>query len=459
MACSFFLATWAGFYRIKTISLDQFLAMRVKVQNFALFLGFLLIWHITFSLFRLYHSRRLSTQWGEIIDVLKATSIGTAGIFITAIFFRIDIVTPTFLAVFWLAGAAITIFTRLTLRYALARIRIRGRNLRHMLIVGTNQRAIQFAQKIESKPELGYCLVGFVDDGWSRNRGFQESGYKVVSDLDGLSSFMRENVVDEVMLCLPVKSFYDHISIIAKLCEEQGIIVRHLSDMFDLKLARSKTEYFEGLPLISHYTVAMESWQFTAKRVLDIAVSSALLILSSALFLLTAFLIKTSSPGPVFFTQQRVGLNKRRFRLYKFRTMVNDAEEKQAELENLNEASGPVFKIKNDPRVTWIGKILRKISIDELPQLINVLKGDMSLVGPRPLPLRDYKGFDQDWHRRRFSVKPGITGLWQVNGRSSVPFDKWMELDMEYIDQWSLWLDLKILAKTIPAVLKGTGAA
>ena len=139
--------------------------------------------------------------------------------------------------------------------------------------------------------------------------------------------------------------------------------------------------------------------------------------------------------------------------------MVNDAEEKQAELEKLNEVTGPVFKIKNDPRVTWIGKILRKISIDELPQLINVIKGDMSLVGPRPLPVRDYAGFATDWHRRRFSVKPGITGLWQIDGRSSLPFDKWMELDMEYIDQWSLWLDLKILAKTIPAVLKGSGAA
>jgi FlaA1/EpsC-like NDP-sugar epimerase len=263
MACSFVLATWAAFYRIETISFNEFLAMRVKVQNLALFLGFLLVWHIIFSLFRLYHSRRLSTQRGEIIDVLKATSIGTAGIFITAIFFRIDIVTPTFLAVFWVAGTAITIVCRLTLRHTMAWIRVRGRNLRHMLIVGTNPRGIRFARKIESKPELGYCLVGFVDNGRSRNQEFQESGYKVVSDLDGFSSFIGENVVDEVMICLPVKSFYDRISMIAKLCEEQGIIVRHLSDMFDLKLSRSKTEYFEGTPLISHYTGAMGGWQLT----------------------------------------------------------------------------------------------------------------------------------------------------------------------------------------------------
>jgi lipopolysaccharide/colanic/teichoic acid biosynthesis glycosyltransferase len=161
----------------------------------------------------------------------------------------------------------------------------------------------------------------------------------------------------------------------------------------------------------------------------------------------------------VFFAQERVGLNKRRFRLYKFRTMIPDAERKLAELECFNELSGPVFKIKNDPRITPIGKFLRKTSIDELPQLYNVLIGDMSLVGPRALPVRDYNGFDQDWHRRRFSVRPGITCLWQVNGRNNVPFDKWMELDLEYIDNWSLWLDLKILLKTIPAVVSGYGAA
>jgi lipopolysaccharide/colanic/teichoic acid biosynthesis glycosyltransferase len=182
-------------------------------------------------------------------------------------------------------------------------------------------------------------------------------------------------------------------------------------------------------------------------------------LLLSPIFVLTAVLIKITSPGPVFFVQERVGLNKRRIGVYKFRTMVPGAEKKQAELESLNEAGGPVFKIKNDPRITPFGKILRKTSIDELPQLFNVLKGDMSLVGPRPLPVRDYEGFDKDWHRRRFSVRPGITCLWQINGRSDTSFEKWMELDMEYIDNWSLWLDLKILAGTIPAVLKGSGAA
>jgi exopolysaccharide biosynthesis polyprenyl glycosylphosphotransferase len=195
------------------------------------------------------------------------------------------------------------------------------------------------------------------------------------------------------------------------------------------------------------------------KRTLDCLFSTVLLVLSAPLFFVIAVLIRLTSPGPVFFRQARVGLNKRQFSIYKFRTMVADAEQLQDQLLAMNEMTGPVFKIKQDPRVTPLGRILRKTSIDELPQVFNVLMGDMSLVGPRAMSLRDYQLFDQDWQRRRFSVKPGITCLWQIHGRNSVPFEKWMELDMQYIDKWSLWLDLKILARTVPAVLRGTGAA
>jgi lipopolysaccharide/colanic/teichoic acid biosynthesis glycosyltransferase len=188
-------------------------------------------------------------------------------------------------------------------------------------------------------------------------------------------------------------------------------------------------------------------------------VSATVLVALAPLLAVVAALIKLTSPGPVFFLQHRLGLNKRRFSIYKFRTMVPDAELRLREIEHLNEVSGPVFKIKDDPRITPMGRFLRKTSIDELPQLFNVLKGDMSLVGPRPLPIRDCDGFDKDWQRRRFSVRPGITCLWQINGRNSIPFEKWMQLDLEYIDMWSLRLDFEILLRTIPAVLKGSGAA
>jgi exopolysaccharide biosynthesis polyprenyl glycosylphosphotransferase len=194
------------------------------------------------------------------------------------------------------------------------------------------------------------------------------------------------------------------------------------------------------------------------KRTLDFLVSGALLVIFTPLFLVVAILVKLTSPGPVFFRQIRMGLNKRRFTMYKFRTMVANAEQLQDQLFSMNEMTGPVFKIKKDPRVTSIGKVLRNTSIDELPQLFNVLKGNMSLVGPRAMSFRDYQLFDQDWQRRRFCVKPGITCLWQIRGRNSIPFEKWMELDMQYIDTWSLWLDFKILLQTVPAVLRGTGA-
>jgi exopolysaccharide biosynthesis polyprenyl glycosylphosphotransferase len=246
------------------------------------------------------------------------------------------------------------------------------------------------------------------------------------------------------------------------MCEQQGIVLRVLADIFNLKNRLSRTEDAEDSHLIIHSSGLEKGWSTVIKRVLDFSLSLMLLILLAPLLLLTAVLIKLTSPGPVLFVQKRIGFNKRPFVIYKFRTMVMDAEQKLRDIEYLNEATGPVFKIKNDPRLTSIGKFLRKTSIDELPQLFNVLGGEMSLVGPRPLQLRDYELFTEDgedWQRCRFSVPPGITCLWQVNGRSSLPFHQWMELDIQYVRSWSLWLDVQILAKTIPAVLRGSGAA
>jgi exopolysaccharide biosynthesis polyprenyl glycosylphosphotransferase len=231
-----------------------------------------------------------------------------------------------------------------------------------------------------------------------------------------------------------------------------------LTNIYDLKTIHSSAEELASEPLITHSSGRTEGWPIFTKRVLDCVISSIVITLLSPLLLVVAILIKFTSPGPVLFIQKRIGLNKRHFKMYKFRTMVVDAEKRISEIEQQNEVNGPVFKMKNDPRTTPLGRLLRKTSIDELPQLFNVLRGDMSLVGPRPLPLRDYEGFSKDCQRRRFSVKPGITCLWQVRGRSSIPFEQWMELDLQYIDKWSLRLDLEILLQTIPAVLRGSGA-
>jgi exopolysaccharide biosynthesis polyprenyl glycosylphosphotransferase len=460
MCASFFLAAFAvSDLLAPKMSFQTFLEMRIKIQNFIIFLGMIAIWNKIFTLFGLYDSKRLSNIWNDIYDIIKATFGGTLILFIIGVIFHIYIITPVLLGIFWSLICSLTILSRLLCRFVLQRIRIKGRNLRFMLIVGTNPRAISFAKKIAKNPQLGYLIIGFVDDHWDGLEKFKKSGYSVVASLEDLPGFLRNNIVDEIIITLPVKSSYDQITKIVFLCEKHGIITRFISDLFNQEIARSISERFDDINFITHTTGKLRGAPALIKRVFDISISLIAIIILLPLFFIVGLGIKLTSPGPIFFIQERMGLNKRRFRLYKFRSMVLDAEKMIMDLEHLNEVDGPAFKIKDDPRVTTFGKFLRKTSIDEVPQLINVLKGDMSLVGPRPLPVRDYNGFSFDWQRRRFSVHPGITCLWQINGRSSILFEDWMKLDLEYIDNWSLWLDIKILLKTIPAVLKTTGAA
>lgn len=458
MVCAFSLATLASYEQSGIVSFADFLTMRIKIQNFALFLGFLVVWHIDFSLFKLYQLTRFSTWLKEATAVIKAVAVGTLLFIVVSVFLNIKLMTPVFFTVFAIVNCLMTISTRVVLKFIHGYFWFECRNPQHILIVGTNARAMEFAKKIEKRPELGYRLIGFVDDKWPGLERLKEEGYVPVSDFQHFRSFLRDHIVDEILISLPMKSLYDQSSKIVALCEEQGITVRHLSNPFNLKQAQTKADELDSDAFVTIQTGAMQGMQMLIKRMLDFFIASVLILLFFPLFFIVVLSIKIISPGPVFFVQERVGLNKRRFQLYKFRTMVQDAEKKLAELEALNEASGPVFKIKKDPRITTIGKFLRKTSIDELPQLFNVLRGDMSLVGPRPLPVRDYNGFNKDWHRRRFSVRPGLTCLWQVNGRSNINFDRWMELDLDYIDNWSLGLDFKILVRTIPAVLRGSGA-
>jgi exopolysaccharide biosynthesis polyprenyl glycosylphosphotransferase len=458
MISVFLLAVNVVLYESRAVTVTQFLSLRISIKNFVVFAIFTVIWHLTFSLSGLYASRRLSSRDREVIDVIQATSLGTIVILAGAITFHIKMVTPMFLVVFWLGSTCAAVFSRLMLRVVLAFVRKRGRNLRDIVIVGTNCRALEFAQRLASHPQFGYRITGFVDEDWHGIDGFRRTGFALASDFSGFPQFLRNAVVDEVVMALPFRSMHDKASRIAAICEEQGITMRVLTKIFDLKIAHSSAEEMEGDALITHSAGWTEGWPIIVKRTLDLTVSFIAIILLCPLLVLVAVLIKVTSPGPVLFVQKRLGLNKRLFNLCKFRTMVPDAEKRMREIEHLNEVPGPVFKIKDDPRLTPIGRLLRKTSIDELPQLVNVIKGEMSLVGPRPLPIRDCNGFDKDWQRRRFSVKPGITCLWQVRGRSSIPFEEWMELDLQYIDKWSLWLDVQILFRTIPAVFRGSGA-
>jgi exopolysaccharide biosynthesis polyprenyl glycosylphosphotransferase len=459
MIAWFLLGAAVDAYHTGGLTFGDFLSMRIKLHNFGIFFGFLVLWHAIFRACGLYESKRLSGRRRELIDVAKATTLGVVVIAAAAGVFQVRMADPLFLVFFWAGTTATILASRIVLRMLLVQLRRRGRNLRNVIIVGTNPRALKFAAGLESKQELGYRIAGFVDDASARSKALSKSGYRLVADFDTFPSYLRDHVVDEVAVCLPLKSRYSEYLQVIAACEKHGIVVRIPADFFDLKLSRSKVEHIEADPIVTIYTGATPGLPLLLKRAIDVCLSLILLVLASPFLAVTALLIKAGSSGPVFFAQDRIGVSKRRFKLYKFRTMVPDAEKKLHELEHLNEVDGPAFKIKNDPRITAIGRILRKTSIDELPQLINVLKGDMSLVGPRPLPVRDYEAFDEDWHRRRFSVRPGITCLWQCNGRSNVSFDHWMQLDMQYIDEWSLGLDLKILVMTIPAVLKGSGAA
>jgi exopolysaccharide biosynthesis polyprenyl glycosylphosphotransferase len=455
---SFGLAALLSARSCNWATIAQFFASKISLSSFAFFAIAILVCHGSLSCCNLYESKRLSTRNEEAADVLRAVTISTLFLWCGARLFSILHPRSYFLAAFWVIASSLIIAARALLRYLLAGIRRRGRNLHYILVLGSNARAIEFGRGIEAMPERGYRLLGFVDDEWPGLEGFKESGLRMACNGAGFSEFLRQNVVDEIAIFLPLRSFYERAAEMAKLAKQHGILVRLDTDVFDLKFAHARTEPTDGSSQIVTSTSEGDGWQLLLKRTIDVVGSLALLIILSPLFLLVTVLIKLTAPGTVFFAQKRVGLNKRKFTMYKFRTMVPAAESIQEKLAHLNEMTGPAFKIRNDPRITPIGQILRKTSIDELPQLFNVLKGDMSLVGPRAMSVRDYQFFNEDWQRRRFSVPPGITCLWQILGRNTIPFEQWMILDMQYIDGWSLWLDIKILALTIPAVFRGMGA-
>ncbi len=271
-----------------------------------------------------------------------------------------------------------------------------------------------------------------------------------------LSDLLEHRVIDEVVFAISHTRLAEIRNDLV-LCEERGIQTRIKSGLFSGLISKTRLEILDGIPLLSFSTTSQKDMQLFLKGLLDRVVALVGIIVLAPLMGLIALLIKLSSTGPILFSQTRIGLNGRQFTFYKFRTMVENAEELRAALSSENELSGPVFKIREDPRVTWLGGLLRRSSIDELPQLYNVLLGEMSLIGPRP-PLPNEVEEYEPWQRRRLSMKPGLTCVWQVSGRNLVPFEKWMEMDLQYIDNWSLTLDLVIVLRTIPVVLRGYGA-
>ncbi|MFQ5633582.1 MAG: sugar transferase, partial [bacterium] len=330
-------------------------------------------------------------------------------------------------------------------------LRAKGYNHAKILIVGTSDLARRFVESASSFDPWGIDIVGFLAEG-TEQMGSRISNSKVIGTFDDLEFVLHNNYIDEVIFAADLQ-YYDKVEKMFRKCKLEGVQARVISSILKDFVSNMTVDIKYGYPILTYSPIKAKEWQLFLKRAFDILVSAISLVPFTLVILpIVTMLIKLTSRGPVFYRWQVMGANKRRFTGYKFRTMYVNADEIKMQLMDQNEMSGPVFKMEKDPRITPVGRLLRKLSIDELPQLWSVFKGDMSMVGPRP-PLQTEVEYYENWHRRKLSVKPGITCLWQINGRNKISdFNEWVKLDLEYIDNWSLWLDFKILFKTIPVV-------
>jgi exopolysaccharide biosynthesis polyprenyl glycosylphosphotransferase len=418
------------------------------------------IWGILLYSFGVYDSFRTKTSAEFVMLVLRIAFIGfivlSGLIYIFKDYFSLRAVSRGLISFTFVYSAGLLVLEKIVLMNFFRFFRKKGLNFRILLIVGTGSRAERFIDLVKNHAEWGLRIHGLVDEDITRV-GQVIKGSKVIGSFEDFPKIVHNNVIDQVVFIVP-RSWMHKIENLVYLCEEEGIRISLALDFFNFKISKAKQTDLFGFPLVTFESTPDRMWHLIFKRMFDLAVSGIGLLLFSPLFLVIAVIIKFNSPGPVFFRQKRVGLNGRAFTLFKFRTMVKDAEAKLGDLLHKNEMSGPVFKMSNDPRLTSVGKFLRKSSLDEFPQLWNVFQGHMSLIGPRP-PLPSEVSKYQPWQRRRLSMRPGITCLWQANGRNKIAnFDEWMRLDLEYIDNWSLWLDTKIIFKTIPVVFTGSGA-
>jgi exopolysaccharide biosynthesis polyprenyl glycosylphosphotransferase len=400
-----------------------------------------------------YTPRRGGGWLTEVYRIANATT--TVGIILFAAIFillplvysRVLILEAVLLTIALLGGA------RGARRVVEAQLRKRGVGAARLLIVGAGETGRAVMRNIVARPELGYQVIGFVDD----DPGKGNLGrFKALGGLDQLEHIVRAERVDEVIITLP-SMYHRKIVELVRVCEKNHARARVVPDLLQLSISRVDVDDIGGIPLLSMKDATIPGVGRLVKRALDIFISAAALLLAAPVMLITILVVRLESPGPVLFKQIRVGERGRPFYIYKFRSMRQGAEEEQEQLQDLNEASGPLFKIKNDPRLTRVGRFLRRASLDELPQFFNVLRGEMSLVGPRPAPPHEVARY-QPWHRQRLEVPQGITGLWQVSGRSELTFDEMCLLDVYYIENWSLSLDLMILLRTIPRVILGDGA-
>lgn len=422
---------------------------------------FAALFHLTSMLTGISEGPRRTWPLGqELWDLLRCIMVAQAGLLFAHVgLFRQSVAAPRpwlfFAGVLLSATAGRTLF-----RVGLRSIRRYGFNFRTMLIVGEGDRAVALVERLRGHRGYGMKLLGFITDdpaGLRARIALRESD--VLGGAADLSRVLQERWIDDIYVTDPADDQPDRVRAIIRDCIDHGVSLRITAEVPPrIQGLRAEASRFADLTFYRYAMVPQRSARMAVKRFLDVAVASTLLLLFSPVMIVVAILIKATSPGPVFFRQKRMTSGFREFTLLKFRSMVADAEQLKDDLRReANEADGPVFKMRNDPRVTRLGRHIRRLSIDEFPQLFNVLMGDMSLVGPRPLAVEE---LDEDfwWRKVRLSVKPGLTGLWQINGRST-RFEDWVRYDLQYVENWSLRQDMMILLKTIPAVLTGRGAA
>ncbi len=436
-------------------SVREFLRLSISVEQILIGGVSFILWRLILWGLGVYTPWRNRSHTNYLVRCLAALTVCAVAVFFLELWGHPSAEAARTAAVFWGMSLSLLMTVRLAVMTFYHHIYPLFRPERKLIILGSGARAVQVYKDLLENTEWDYSLLGFVD---SEPQGGHVPPEMILGGTGDLEDLLMHQVVDEVVIALPMKSQYEVIGRAVAICEQLGIQSQYFSDHFGSHVTkrRSTAGALSGRIVLQ---VVHNDYRRYLKRLFDFSAALSGLLVLSPLLIVVGILVKLTSPGPMIFKQERFGLNKRRFWMLKFRSMCVDAEARMAEIEHLNETTGPAFKIKKDPRITPIGGILRKLSIDELPQLINVLMGHMSLVGPRPLTIRDVGNFSESWLMRRFSVKPGLTCLWQIGGRSNTDFDRWIALDLQYIDNWSLALDLKILWKTIPAVLKGHGAA
>ncbi len=393
--------------------------------------------------------------YGELVrNIARTVVLGTLlfGIWLFAT--RTLTFGRAFFMLFILLDFTLLFCFRAGLLALLHRLRRKGYNYQTVLVVGTGDLAKKIVDRLKDNPQWGFKVMGLLDF-QEMSRLWRYRDIPLIGSLSQLPQIIQNNQVDYVLFAVP-HQYLDEVDSSILLCEEMGTKAMLLADFFSTHIAKKRITEFLGQPAVVYSTTPDYRYQIAFKAILDRVLALVGLAVASPLLLITALLVRVTSRGPVLFRQVRCGLNGRRFTVYKFRTMVDNAEKLKSKLLKYNEMDGPAFKIEHDPRITPIGSFLRKSSIDELPQLINVMRGEMSLVGPRPPLPNEVERYDR-WQRRKLSMKPGLTCLWQVGGRNDTTFEEWMKLDLQYIDNWSLWLDTKILLRTIPAVVAATG--